>query len=213
MPSTPAESSERRGATLSSKVNLPGSEDPVRVESMSPELKVWYPHGGVRPFHQKSTCLPQLTSGPYVVQIWSRSPRNCEATKPAYSTVRVNGTNRLSKRHSCVRRTIPHDGVRPFHRKSTCLPQSTSGPYVVQIWSRYAHCFQREKPLNSTVWQLICTWNAWTVMGCQLTCDHSRLVFSMVDGCVCTCPARGWSRYRGTSLSKNTHPPRITIGP
>ena len=24
-------------------------------------------HGGVRPFHQKSTCLTQLTSGPHVV--------------------------------------------------------------------------------------------------------------------------------------------------
>ena len=31
------------------------------------------PHGGVRPPHQKSTGLTQLTSGPYVVQIWSRN--------------------------------------------------------------------------------------------------------------------------------------------
>ena len=31
------------------------------------------PHGGVRPFHRKSTCIRQLTSGPYVVQIWSRT--------------------------------------------------------------------------------------------------------------------------------------------
>ena len=30
-----------------------------------------HPHGGVRPFHQKSTCLTQLTLGPCVVQIWS----------------------------------------------------------------------------------------------------------------------------------------------
>jgi len=30
------------------------------------------PHGGVRPFHQKSTCLTQLTLGPYVVHNWSR---------------------------------------------------------------------------------------------------------------------------------------------
>jgi len=29
------------------------------------------PHGGVRPFHQKSTCLTQFTLGPYVEQIWS----------------------------------------------------------------------------------------------------------------------------------------------
>jgi len=31
------------------------------------------PHGGVRPFHQKSTCLTQLTLVPKVVQIWSRN--------------------------------------------------------------------------------------------------------------------------------------------
>ena len=30
------------------------------------------PHGGIRPFHQKSTCHTQLTLGPYVVQSWSR---------------------------------------------------------------------------------------------------------------------------------------------
>jgi len=27
------------------------------------------PHGGVRPFHQKSTCITQLTLGPSVVHI------------------------------------------------------------------------------------------------------------------------------------------------
>jgi len=32
-----------------------------------------YPHGGVRPFHQKSTCHAQLTLEPYVVQTWSRN--------------------------------------------------------------------------------------------------------------------------------------------
>ena len=31
------------------------------------------PHGGVRPFHQKSTCITQLTLGPCVVQNWSRN--------------------------------------------------------------------------------------------------------------------------------------------
>jgi hypothetical protein len=30
----------------------------------------------------------------------------------------------------------PHGEVRPCHRKSTCLTQSTLGPYVVQMWSR-----------------------------------------------------------------------------
>ena len=32
------------------------------------------PLGGIRPFRQKSTCLPQLTSGACVVQMWSRNP-------------------------------------------------------------------------------------------------------------------------------------------
>ena len=31
-------------------------------------------HGGLRPFHQKSTCLTQLTLGPCVVHIWTRNP-------------------------------------------------------------------------------------------------------------------------------------------
>ena len=31
-----------------------------------------------RPFHQKSTCLTQLTLGPYVVKNWSRYARNFE---------------------------------------------------------------------------------------------------------------------------------------
>jgi len=34
---------------------------------------------------------------------------------------------------------MPHDGVRPFHQKSTCLIQLTLGRYVVQIWSRGGH--------------------------------------------------------------------------
>ena len=35
----------------------------------------------------------------------------------------------------------PHGGVRTIHQKSTCLTQSSLGPDVVQIWSRYAPCF------------------------------------------------------------------------
>jgi len=31
------------------------------------------PHSGVRPVHQKSNCITQLTLGPYVVKIWSRN--------------------------------------------------------------------------------------------------------------------------------------------
>ena len=30
----------------------------------------------------------------------------------------------------------PHDGVQPFHEQSTCLAPSTSGSFVLQIWSR-----------------------------------------------------------------------------
>ena len=41
------------------------------------------PHGGVRPFRPKLTCLTQLTSGPYVVQIWSRNPSNSVHVKSA----------------------------------------------------------------------------------------------------------------------------------
>jgi len=34
--------------------------------------EVSVPHGRVRPFHQKSNCLTQLTFGQNVVQVWSR---------------------------------------------------------------------------------------------------------------------------------------------
>jgi len=34
------------------------------------------PHDEVRPVHQKSTCITQVTFGAYVVQIWSRNPQN-----------------------------------------------------------------------------------------------------------------------------------------
>ena len=45
------------------------------------------PHGGVRPFHQKSTCIMQIMSGPSVVHIWSSNVKTPERTKPANSTV------------------------------------------------------------------------------------------------------------------------------
>jgi len=38
----------------------------------------------------------------------------------------------------CHLLNAPHGGVRPCHRKSTCLTQSNSQPYVVQLWSRTA---------------------------------------------------------------------------
>ena len=50
------------------------------------EVRPPYPRGGVRPLNQTSTCLTQLTLGPYVVQIWSRDAPNWEGTKPSNST-------------------------------------------------------------------------------------------------------------------------------
>ena len=38
------------------------------------------------PFHQKSSCLKQLTFRPYVVQIWSRTPRISAGSKPSNPT-------------------------------------------------------------------------------------------------------------------------------
>ena len=45
-----------------------------------------YPLGGVRPFHQKSTCLKQLTVGPYVKQIWARYGGNPPPPTLSYCT-------------------------------------------------------------------------------------------------------------------------------
>ena len=61
------------------------------------------PHGGVRPFHQKSTCITQLTSGPSMVQIWSRIPQNSGRAKPSNSTVRELAEPFW---HICVKRLI-----------------------------------------------------------------------------------------------------------
>ena len=55
-------------------------------ESKEEEEVQHLPHGGVRPFHQKSTCLTQLTLATHVVQIWSRNPRISDATNPSNST-------------------------------------------------------------------------------------------------------------------------------
>jgi len=41
------------------------------------------PHGGLRTFHQKSTCTTQLTSGPDVVQVWSRNPQIWQVCAPS----------------------------------------------------------------------------------------------------------------------------------
>ena len=51
------------------------------------EGAISHPHGGLRPVHQTSTCLTQLTLRPDVVQMWSRNARNFEPTKTSYSIV------------------------------------------------------------------------------------------------------------------------------
>jgi len=40
------------------------------------------------PFIKSQLASTQLTLGPYVVQIWSRTPRISGGTNPSYSTVR-----------------------------------------------------------------------------------------------------------------------------
>ena len=60
---------------------------PAALRELLPGLRHGtLPHGGTRPFNQKSMCLTQLTSRPNVVRIWSRNPRISEATKPSNST-------------------------------------------------------------------------------------------------------------------------------
>ena len=50
-----------------------GSRTAQSVHSFS-----WYPHGGLRPFHQKSTCITQSTFGHHVVQIHHVPPPTVE---------------------------------------------------------------------------------------------------------------------------------------
>jgi len=75
----------------SRRATRPASAGPVREREREVEFGVWAPHRGVRPFHQKSTCLTKLTLGPYVVQIWSRDARNFKPTNTANSTVWYSG--------------------------------------------------------------------------------------------------------------------------
>ena len=75
------------------------------------------PHGGARPFHQKTTCLTQSTSGPYVVQIWSRHDRKSERTRPSKSTV----WNYYISRGSCLTETKTPKELRPPQRSAEKL--------------------------------------------------------------------------------------------
>ena len=40
------------------------------------------PYGGLRPCHQKSSCITQLIEGPYLDQIWSSCPQNRGVRNP-----------------------------------------------------------------------------------------------------------------------------------
>ena len=66
-------------------------------------------HDGLRQFHQKSSCITQLTSGLHVVHMWSRTPPILGGTKPAWPTVWV-GTN-----PPCLI-APPHVQTLEFHR-------------------------------------------------------------------------------------------------
>jgi len=108
------------------------------------------PHGGVRPFHQKSTCVTQLTLGPYVVQIWSRHGRNFEPTKHAFSTERrVHPMQRQREPYSLEHR--PHRDPRvklPRHARcgglvafrfrlnSGKVDMSTFSLECARVWTR-----------------------------------------------------------------------------
>ena len=46
----------------------------------------------------------------------------------------------------------PSGGLRPVHKKSICLTQSTSGPYGLQIWSRNPQNLEAKEPSKAAVW-------------------------------------------------------------
>ena len=101
------------------------------------------PHGGLRPFHQKSTCIMQLTLGLYDVQIWShggRVPLRIERneTRVLHRVVvlyisctpvmnpPVTGTNRYLKRcvlkqHVKIRTYLASSGSQKLSQRSTTL--------------------------------------------------------------------------------------------
>ena len=71
----------RRARFLMSEVPLCQPPAPI-PRSLHPALAIT--HSGARTFHQKSTCLTQLTLGSHVVQIWSRFHPSLEETEPAF---------------------------------------------------------------------------------------------------------------------------------
>ena len=84
------------------------------------------PHGGLRPFHQKLTCLTHLSSGPRVVQIWSRHPPNLEGTNLSESTVWV-GLKVLGVRVSAEKAGAARVQARNGTLRMVAMSSSASG--------------------------------------------------------------------------------------
>jgi len=68
--------SSQEGGKVRNVVYMGMGEPLANYKEVSPSPIRPYPHGGVRPFYQKSTCLTQLTLGPYVVKLSSRNTTN-----------------------------------------------------------------------------------------------------------------------------------------
>ena len=102
------------------------------------------PHGGLRPFHQKSTCITQLTLGPNAVQIWPRNPRVSEATKPSNLTVWMGTLWALVERvwveeNILCGLSLPTADIQTY---ATCAPPSS--PLVFRLSGRLGkgHAFR-----------------------------------------------------------------------
>ena len=116
-----------------------------KLEFIGPASRVKGPHGGLRPFHQKSTCLMQLALGPDVVQIWSRNPHKIEATNPSKSTVGGQDAGRVS-------REALRPGNLTFDKRSLvhCVARFVEVHLVAVRNAENAH--QRKSSLLTTYW-------------------------------------------------------------
>jgi len=88
-----------------------------------------HPQGGVRPFHQKSTCRTQLPLGPDVVPTWSRNT--------PYSGV--------SETLVFHRVSIP-SRIRITTTRLICEDNSDSWHLCEYQVDTYVHCFKKEVP-------------------------------------------------------------------
>ena len=78
---------------------------------------------------------PQMMEmmAPQMMDAWR--PQMMRRTEPSFEAPYVSGGTRL-----------PHGGLRPLHRKSTCLTRLTLGPCVVQIWLRNTRNLTQRNP-------------------------------------------------------------------